>query len=64
VDRLLSRWKSAEYADPSLNLSTTALQWMDDLLKPIRNSRETMERLSQRVAELEAELREDAKSAA
>lgn len=64
VDRLLARWKSAEYADPALNLSTAALQWMDDLLEPIHGSRQAMERLAGKVADLEAELGADAKSAA
>ncbi len=36
VDRLLMRWRSAEYADDSLNLTTRTLAWIDGLLEPIR----------------------------
>jgi hypothetical protein len=48
LGRLLTRWRSAEHPDPSLNLSTQALQWMRDLLAPIDRSTERVRSLAQR----------------
>jgi len=60
VDRMLSRWKTADHPDSSLNLTTCMLEWMDDLLEPIRGQREVAERLAQRVEKVRAELGEKA----
>jgi hypothetical protein len=49
VARLASRWKS----DTSeLSMTTQAMRWLDDLLQPIRESRERAESLAQRAARL------------
>jgi hypothetical protein len=64
VDRLLARWKTADHPDSSLNLTTRVLEWIDDLLEPIRAQRVIAERLGQRVETLRGELGEEAKSAA
>jgi hypothetical protein len=64
VDRLLSRWKRADHPDDSLNLTTTALTWIDELLSPIHQKRETTERLAKKVAELAAELNSEERTAA
>jgi hypothetical protein len=64
VDRLLSRWKTAEQPDSSLNLTMRTLEWIDELLEPVRQQRETAEQLAQRVEALRGELGEEAKSAA
>lgn len=60
VDRMLSRWKTADQPDSSLNLTTCTLQWIDDLLEPIGTQREVAEKLAQRVETLGAELGEKA----
>jgi GTPase Era involved in 16S rRNA processing len=64
VDRLLARWKTAKQPDPSLNLSTRTLQWLDDLLEPIRSARQTIEKLVERVSELRKKVDAEKKSAA
>jgi hypothetical protein len=56
VDRLLIRWRSAAYADDSLNLTTRTLAWIDELLEPIRTARQTTDDLARRVEELRSEL--------
>jgi hypothetical protein len=48
VGRLLARWKSADYPDRSLNLTSQALEWMAGLVEPIRRTRERVESLVQR----------------
>jgi hypothetical protein len=63
VDRLLSRWKTADQPDSSLNLTMRTLEWIDELLEPVRQQRETAEQLAQRVEALRGELGEEAKSA-
>jgi hypothetical protein len=63
VDRLLSGWKNAANADPTLNLTTRALQWIDDLLAPIRSARQATRSLNDQAQELRAQA-EEAKSAA
>src|SRR3712207_7966037 len=40
VARLLARWKLAADPDPSLNLATQSLQWVDTLTQPIRTAHE------------------------
>jgi hypothetical protein len=60
VDRLLSRWKTADQPDSSLNLTTCMLEWIDDLLEPIRAQRATAQALAQRVETLQLELGEKA----
>jgi hypothetical protein len=57
VAKLLSRWKTAEQADPSLNLSTQTLAWIESLLEPIHSARVTVEKLAERAEFLRAELK-------
>jgi hypothetical protein len=64
VDRLLMRWRSAEYADDSLNLTTRTLAWIGGLLEPIRTARQTTEDIARRVAELRSAIGEQSKNAA
>jgi len=59
VDRLLSKWKKADDADDSLNLTTRALGWIDGLLEPIHRKRNAMEGLAKRVEMMRAELGEE-----
>ena len=48
VARLLSRWKSANHPDRSLNLTAEVLEWMSALVRPIRSSRERLDALVSR----------------
>jgi hypothetical protein len=64
VDRLLSKWKRADDADDSLNLTTRALGWIDGLLEPIQWKRNAMEGLAKKVEAMQAELGEEARNAA
>ena len=52
VNKLLSRWKSADHPDRSLNLTSEALEWMSGLIEPIRRHRERVESLATRADEL------------
>jgi hypothetical protein len=52
VSRLLSKWKSANYPDRSLNLTAQTLDWMSELLDPIRRTRERMESVVARAGAL------------
>ncbi len=48
LSRLLARWRSADYPDPALNLTTQTLQWLRDLVAPIAQSRERTQSLAER----------------
>jgi hypothetical protein len=54
VTRLLERWKAADFPDPSLNLPAQTMQWVEDLLTPIRQARDRTESLSHRLNEARA----------
>ncbi len=57
VDRLVQRWGSADVADASVNLSAQSMQWMEDLLSPIRNSEERILSLAKRVEQFDESTR-------
>lgn len=50
--RLMERWKSVDYPDPSLNLAAQAMQWMRSLLDPIAAAGERMKSLAERTQAL------------
>jgi hypothetical protein len=52
VARLLARWKLAADPDPSLNLATQSLLWVDTLTQPIRVAHERMAAVANRANEL------------
>jgi hypothetical protein len=52
VARLMGTWQTSAPADPSLNLPTQTLQWIDGLLAPLRQARERMESLATRAAHM------------
>jgi len=56
VDRLLARWQSGKQTDPEMNLTTRAIQWIDDLLEEIRSARQNVENLANEVELMRAEL--------
>jgi hypothetical protein len=51
VSTLLSRWRTLDGRDQSLNAASAALAWVDDLLDPIRTAREGEESLVRRTEE-------------
>ena len=53
---LLGRWNNAARLDDPLSLSGQVIQWMDDLLEPIRRHRERVESVVKRADELRASL--------
>jgi hypothetical protein len=52
VARLLSRQEAAGPTDPSLNLATQTLQWLDGLIAPLRHAHERMVSLASRADEM------------
>jgi hypothetical protein len=56
VTRLLTRWGALDGRDATLNASSAALAWVDELLDPIRSAREREESLAKRAQAMRAEL--------
>jgi hypothetical protein len=56
VDRQLQRWKSSDSLDPGLSLPGQTLEWLQNLLDPIRVAQERVEGLVRRAEELKGEL--------
>lgn len=54
VNRLLQRWRGAEANDPSVNLATATLEWIDGLIEPIRVARGRADALIERTEALRA----------
>jgi hypothetical protein len=52
VGRLLARWRATDFPDPSVNLATQSLAWMDELIGPIRTARERIQSLANRIQSL------------
>ena len=52
VGRLLGEWQHASLSDPSLNLAAQTLQWIEDLLTPLRQARQRTEALATRAQEM------------
>jgi hypothetical protein len=48
VARLLGNWQTTAFSDPSLSLPAQTLQWMEQLLAPLRQARQRMESLASR----------------
>lgn len=48
VSRLLGRWRMADDPDPTLNLATQCLQWVDGLTEPVRLAHERTADLARR----------------
>ena len=57
VTKLVAGWKSSDLPDESINLSSQSLHWLDELSAPIRNARQRMESLAQRVTDLRQKTR-------
>jgi hypothetical protein len=57
VSKLLTRWRSLDRGqDVTLNPSSAALAWVDELLDPIRSAREREEALVNRADTLRQQL--------
>ncbi len=52
LTRLTSRWKKGDYTDDAMNLPAVVLQWMQELLSPIEQSRDRMLAVVKRTQEL------------
>jgi hypothetical protein len=57
VARLVQRWSLTDVSDPSVNLTTQIMRWMDDLLAPIRASEERFDSLAKRVEQFDSSTR-------
>ena len=49
VARLLGNWQTAQPADRSLDLATQTVEWIENLLSPLRQARQRIESLTERV---------------
>jgi hypothetical protein len=58
VARLVQRWALTDVSDPSVNLTTQIMQWMEDLLAPIRSSEQRFESLAKRAQQFDASSRQ------
>jgi hypothetical protein len=58
ASRLLRRWQTNQNLDDPQSLSGQVIQWMDDLLEPIRRQRERFALLVKRTDEMRAALGE------
>jgi hypothetical protein len=56
VNRLLDRWNRVESLEDPLSLAGQVMNWIDDLLLPIRQQRERVDSLIQRVDEVRSQL--------
>lgn len=55
VARLIARWRASDFPDPSLNLSTQTLAWLDELTAPIRAAHDRMHSLAERAREFKTQ---------
>ena len=63
VNKLIERWKATSSIDAPLSLSGQVMEWMDELLDPIRFHRDRIASLVERVEALRSELRESREAA-
>jgi hypothetical protein len=56
VNRLLMRWRAADSRDPSINLATATIEWIDGLVEPVRSARSRADAIVQRTEELRASI--------
>ncbi len=54
VNRLLLRWRGTDAHDPSVNLASATLEWIDGLIDPIRLARSRADALVERTESLRA----------
>jgi hypothetical protein len=59
VGRMLSRWRTADHPDPTLNLTTQSMLWMDGLLSPLKDVCRQTGELAGRIEQLRASLGRD-----
>jgi hypothetical protein len=56
IDRFLWRWKEGRKIDPTLSLAGQAVEWLNELLSPIRGATERFENVVRRADELKRSL--------
>jgi hypothetical protein len=54
VARMVKKLAATDLAEPGVNLTTQSMQWMDDLLAPIREAEQRVLSLAQRIEEFDA----------
>jgi hypothetical protein len=56
IDKFLWRWQESRNIDPTLSLTGQAVEWLNELLTPIRSATERLETVVQRADELKKTL--------
>ena len=56
IDKFLWRWQESRNIDPTLSLTGQAVEWLNELLTPIRSATERLENVVQRANELKKTL--------
>jgi GTPase Era involved in 16S rRNA processing len=56
IDKFLRRWQQSREADPTLTLTGQAIEWLNELLTPIRSATERLENVVQKASELRKNL--------
>jgi len=54
--QLLWRWQEARNIDPTLSLTGQAVEWLNELMIPIRSATERLQNVVQRAGELKKSL--------
>jgi hypothetical protein len=56
IDKFLSRWQESANIDPTLSLTGQAVEWLNELLRPVRGASERLQSVVQRAGELKKSL--------
>jgi len=56
IDKFIWRWQEARNIDPTLSLTGQAIEWLNELLTPIRSATERLENVVQRADQLKKSL--------
>jgi GTPase Era involved in 16S rRNA processing len=56
IDKFLWRWQDAKNIDPTLSLTGQAVEWLNELLAPIRSATERLQNVVQRADQLKKSL--------
>jgi len=56
IDKFLWRWQHSRHADPTLTLAGQGVEWLNELLMPIRSATERLQSVVQRAGDLKKSL--------
>ncbi|HEV8378885.1 MAG TPA: hypothetical protein VGP99_08540, partial [Tepidisphaeraceae bacterium] len=56
IDNFLWHWQESRNIDPTLSLTGQAVEWLNDLLTPVRSATERLQSVVQRAGELKKSL--------